>query len=222
MKIPKITTAIMVITAGVAGLKWSLMAESTQSPAQVSSIAQAQNKSAPAGPSVIADAVSFAPHRVSAPSSQAVGSEDSAGMAASSAPSKGSSSRAADEPADESLEASIEQAAQLAATQQQLRLERLDAMLSSDGPPSSWAQEELNKLDSMMESQPDSMGVELVSADCGESLCRLEMLVADSSNGAEVLSELVDSAQWTGQLYATIDAAGQAQIYFARPGTSIH
>lgn len=95
--------------------------------------------------------------------------------------------------------------------------QRFDSSLATETVDHEWAQNTIADVEASL-AHTELSGIELVDASCGSTLCRLDMSLTKDKTIEESMEKLSLHRSWQGSTTFSVDAQGNARIYFARVG----
>lgn len=102
------------------------------------------------------------------------------------------------------------------------QLDLFESTLSVEAPDPQWTSEAENALGNNF-AQYAEAAIDSVDVECGNSLCRIDLVVAQDQNIDDVQHQLSDLIPWNGELFFSIDTSegGGITIYAAREDHSL-
>jgi len=106
----------------------------------------------------------------------------------------------------------------------QMRNEAYESNLTSQEIDSVWREQAHEKIESLIEAQ-ESAGSSIVSVDCRDTLCKLDLAHADQSSAENFLEEFPAHMAWNNESFIEteiqIDGSIRTMVYFSRDGESL-
>lgn len=97
----------------------------------------------------------------------------------------------------------------------------LSARLMQEPVDKEWAEETISAIESVIETNEELAGIELIQTTCMSTLCKLEINIDQNRPAGEVMQKLSMHRTWKGATTFAVNSAGYAEIIFAREGHSL-